>query len=36
MNEIKFIDLFGGIGGFRFGLEKCNNGERNEISNIGI
>jgi len=25
MNEIRFIDLFGGIGGFRLGLERANN-----------
>jgi len=25
LNEIRFIDLFGGIGGFRLGLERANN-----------
>jgi len=25
MNEIKFIDLFGGVGGFSLGLERANN-----------
>jgi len=31
MNEIKFIDLFGGIGGFRFGLEKANKDNRQSM-----
>ncbi len=30
MKEIKFIDLFGGIGGFRLGLERCNERQNEE------
>lgn len=26
--EIRFIDLFGGIGGFRYGLERCNSNRK--------
>jgi len=32
MNEIKFIDLFGGIGGFRYGLEQASEIHREWIS----